>query len=62
MDQIKEDYRNKWARENRARIIVMTTPADKEEIKAAANQAGQSVNAYILQAVRERIEREKPLE
>jgi uncharacterized protein (DUF1778 family) len=29
----------------------------KDEIKAAADAAGQSVNAYILDAVRERMQR-----
>jgi predicted HicB family RNase H-like nuclease len=29
----------------------------KDDIKAAADAAGQSVNAYILDAVRERMQR-----
>lgn len=32
---------------------------DKDVIKAAADAAGQSVNAYILQAVEERMQREQ---
>lgn len=32
---------------------------DKDVIKAAAEEAGQSVNAYILQAIEERIQREQ---
>ena len=56
MDDKKEDYRNRWERENRSRIIVITEPAIKEEIRLAADQAGQSINAYILQAVQDRME------
>lgn len=33
-------------------------PEEFEAIKAAAEAAGQSTNAYIVQAVRERMERE----
>ena len=35
-------------------------PEEFEAIKAAAAVAGQSTNAYIVQAVRDRMEREKP--
>lgn len=31
----------------------------KAEIQAAADAAGESINGYIVQAVRERMEREK---
>ena len=41
------------------RIAVVVPKGDGESIKAAAAQAGQSTNAYIVQAIRERMEREK---
>jgi len=34
---------------------VWTTPENKERIKALAQEAGQSVNAYILEAIERRI-------
>ena len=39
--------------------IRMAADGRKEMIKAAADAAGQSVNAYILQAVEERMQREQ---
>ena len=39
--------------------IGLTTPkGEKEQIQAAAAVAGESVNGYILTAVRERMERD----
>lgn len=39
--------------------IGLTTPkGEKEQIQAAAAAAGESVNGYIISAVRERMERE----
>ena len=34
---------------------VWTTPENKERIKAYADEAGQSANAYILEAIERRI-------
>ena len=39
--------------------IRMAADGRKEMIKAAADAVGQSVNAYILQAVEERMQREQ---
>ena len=46
---------------NRKQDNIMIRPTKEEgaEIRAAAAGAGQSVQAYVLQAVRERMEREK---
>lgn len=48
-------------RYNRSRdnIMVRPTKDDGATIRAAAAAAGQSLQGYILQAVRERMEREK---
>lgn len=35
------------------------TDVDKDIIQAAADRAGESLNGYIVQAIRERMEREK---
>jgi len=40
------------------RIVVQPYTEEAERIRQAAADAGQSVTAYILQAVRERMERE----
>ncbi len=57
-DTRSEDYRNRWERENRARAVVIMRPSERDTLKAIAASAGQSVNAYILQAVAERMERD----
>ena len=46
---------------NRKQDNIMIRPTKEEGlvIRAAAANAGQSVQAYVLQAVRERMEREK---
>jgi uncharacterized protein (DUF1778 family) len=48
--------------EKLGRIDLRPYKEEVEQIKAAASRAGQSVSAYILQAVRERMDKEKPLE
>ena len=55
MDEKKVDYRNKWEQENRARIIVIAKPEEKEAIRVAAEQAGQSLQRYILAAALKRV-------
>ncbi len=41
------------------RLNIRPYKAEGAEIRRAAADAGQSVTAYVLQAVRERMEREK---
>jgi uncharacterized protein (DUF1778 family) len=53
------DYKNKWQREHKERIVLLADPGDKDRIKAAAELAGESVNAYILEAIKKRMEREE---
>lgn len=45
--------------EKLGRIDLRPYKEEAEQIKAAAAAAGQSMSAYILQAVRERMAREK---
>ena len=56
-DKAKEiQYKNDFARNNYDRIS-LTPPKDEgQRIRQAAASAGQSVSAYILQAVRDRME------
>lgn len=51
----KEDYRNRWQRENQERIIAMVPKGRKGEIKAAADSLGLSLNAYIVGAIDRRM-------
>ena len=58
---IKEqtDYKNRWQRENKDRIPLVTDKGMKAEIQAAADRSGASLNGYIVQAIREKMERER---
>lgn len=51
--------KNKYNAKAYDRIGLMVPKGFKDVIKTAADDAGASVNGYILQAVRERMEREK---
>ena len=58
MEERKPDRRNIWQKENQARIVVMTSktePPTKAQIRAAAAAAGQSVNAWIIEAIRDKL-------
>lgn len=58
MEEKKIDRRNAWQKENQERVIVMTrkneTPT-KDQIKAAAAAAGQSVNQWVLEAIMDKL-------
>jgi len=59
VEERKEDYRNWWQRENQERIIVMVDKGHKDNIKAAAFEAGyKSLNAYIVEAIEEKMKKE----
>ena len=58
MEEKKIDRRNAWQKENQERVIVMTRknePPTKDQIKAAAAAAGQSVNQWILEAIMDKL-------
>lgn len=54
----KKEGNRKWDAANLDRISIAIPKGQKELIKAAANQARQSLNAYVAQAIEERMERE----
>lgn len=61
----KEDamkYNNQFNRQKYDRIGLMVPKGQKEQMQAAASRQGQSLNAYIVGAVNERMEREQPEE
>ncbi len=55
----KKAITDKRYHEKLDRMVVQPYKQEGGEIRAAAAAAGQSLQGYILQAVRERMEREK---
>ena len=51
-------YKNDFSRMAYDRISITPSKDDGQEIRQAAAEAGQSVNAYILQAVKDRMQKE----
>lgn len=49
----------KWEKENYAQINLKFDKNKKQEIKASADAAGQSINRFIMQSIDERIKRDK---
>lgn len=62
MSEAKKAANKKWndanLKDKYDRIQLVVPKGGKDMIKAAADQAGESVSAYIVAAVRERMERE----
>ena len=50
---------HKYVKNNYDRLELSVPKGEKEEIQQAAKQAGQSVNAYIYEAVKRRMEQEQ---
>lgn len=51
-------YNNQWIAQAYDRINLTVPKGRKDEIRARADAAGQSINAYITQAIQERMERD----
>ena len=49
----------KWDAANLDRVSIAMAKGKKDEIKAAAATAGESMNQYIINAVDQRMERDK---
>lgn len=52
------EYRNKWIAEKLDRVNLTMPKGKKENVQAHALNHGMSVNAYINQAIDEKMERE----
>ena len=50
---------NKKYQDGRARQSIWLEPDEKPKIQAAAAAAGESVNQYMIEATRQRMQREK---
>lgn len=60
----KKQYarQNEWNRKNRKRLSIVMTPEKAEQVKRAAERVGQSVNAYINDAINERMTSDPQIE
>lgn len=59
MGKTSSAVKNRYNLKAYDRINTVVPKGDKDVIKAAADAAGQSVNAYILQAIEERMQRDQ---
>ena len=55
MGKTSSAVKNKWNAKNYDRIVLVVPKGEKEIIKSAAEQEGKSVNAYILEAVHDKM-------
>ncbi len=58
MPKNRTQYKNKYLTENYERINMAVKKGQKEKIKAAADMAGLSVNAYISKAIAAQMDRD----
>lgn len=54
----KIKYNQRYNKENYARISLLIPPEVKTEIQAAAKEAGKSMTAYIMDAVKKEMDSE----
>lgn len=62
MSQARRDANKKWNDANLKkrydRVQLVLPKGEKEAIKAAADKSGCSLNAYVVESIRQRMERE----
>jgi hypothetical protein len=62
MSQARRDANKKWndanLKERYDRVQLVLPKGEKEVIKAAADKSGCSLNAYVVESIRQRMERE----
>lgn len=62
MTQARRDANKKWndanLKERYDRVQLVLPKGEKEVIKAAADKSGCSLNAYVVESIRQRMERE----
>lgn len=61
MSDQRKDYLYKYAKDNLKRIPLDVTKDKYDQIKAAADTAGEPVNGYIKRAIDERLEKDQML-
>ena len=55
---VKTEYKNQWASENYQRISLTVKKGAKDALQQVASEQGESLNGYIKQAIKERVQRE----
>lgn len=56
--EARKEGNKRWDEKNLDRVSIAMPKGKKDEIKAAAVASGQSMNAYIIAAIDEKIARE----
>lgn len=58
VSEAQQRAKEKWDRKNLDRIQLVVRAGEKDQIKAAAEAAGEALNHYIVQAAKDRMRRE----
>lgn len=58
LTEAQKKANKKWDQENLERIQLVVRTGEKEQIRAAAEAAGESLNHYMVTATKERMKRE----
>jgi len=59
MPKRKAEWQNNYIARKYDRLNIIVPKGQKEALQTHAESAGQSLNAYVVQAVDERVERDK---
>ena len=57
--EARKDGNRRWDAANLDRVSIAMPKGKKEDIKAAAAKAGESMNQYIIGAIEQRMERDE---
>ncbi len=57
----RNEYKNKYLKDNYDRVLLCLDKGDKDKIKEYADSCGESVNSFIKRAIKEAIERDNIL-
>jgi len=58
----RNEYKNKYLKDNYDRVLLCLDKGDKDKIKEYADSCGESVNSFIKRAIKEAIERDNQVE
>lgn len=58
----KTEYKNKFAAEKYDRVGLMLPKGEKEKVKVHAQKRNESINGFVIRAIRETMERDNETE
>lgn len=58
ISEARQRANHKWNEKNLDRLQLVVRKGEKEQIKAAAEAAGESLNAYMVNATKQRMKQE----